>query len=113
MAMRRGQHRKVPPRRRSPKIRPWPHKHHEARRHTAASDAIRSATLQLPRHAEAADSHVLLTAYTAGTTPVNPHWSWVSTYANDVMLDWLFSHRLSTRNSAADATATARLTPVS
>lgn len=50
--------------------------------------------------AEANDSHVLLTAYTAGTTPVNAHWSWVPTYANDVMLDWLFSHRLSERDSA-------------
>ncbi len=24
------------------------------------------------------------------TTPVNAHWSWVPTYLNDVMLDWLF-----------------------
>lgn len=51
--------------------------------------------------AEAAGSHILLTAYTAGTTPVNAHWSWVPTYANDVMLDWLFSHRLSDRDTAA------------
>ncbi len=58
--------------------------------------------------AEAAGSHVLLTAYTAGTTPVNAHWSWVPTYANDVMIDWLFSHRLSERDRPADDAAGAQ-----
>lgn len=42
--------------------------------------------------AEAAGSHTLFTAWTAGTTPVNPHFAWVPTYSNDVMVDWLFSH---------------------
>jgi predicted peptidase len=46
--------------------------------------------LQQWAQAEANDSHALLTAYTAGTTPVSAHWSWVPTYLNDVMLDWLF-----------------------
>jgi len=41
--------------------------------------------------AERNDSHILFTTDLAGTTPVNPHWSWVPTYSNDVMLDWLFS----------------------
>jgi predicted peptidase len=51
------------------------------------------------RAAERNDSHILFTTYLAGTTPVNPHWSWVPTYSNDVMLDWLFSQRLSQRRA--------------
>jgi predicted peptidase len=46
--------------------------------------------LQQWAQADANDSHALLTAYSAGTTPVSAHWSWVPTYLNDVMLDWLF-----------------------
>ena len=42
--------------------------------------------------AEAAGSHTLFTTWTAGTTPVNPHFAWVPTYSNDVMIDWLYSH---------------------
>ncbi|MFC3688561.1 PHB depolymerase family esterase [Aquipuribacter hungaricus] len=42
--------------------------------------------------AEAAGADHLFTTWTAGTTPVNPHFSWVPTYSNAVMLDWLFSH---------------------
>lgn len=42
--------------------------------------------------AEAVGAEHLFTSFTAGTTPVNPHFSWVPTYSNDVMLDWLFSH---------------------
>ncbi|NHC44308.1 cellulose binding domain-containing protein [Motilibacter aurantiacus] len=42
--------------------------------------------------ARAAGSPTLFTTYSRGTTPVNAHWSWVPTYQNDVMLDWLFSH---------------------
>jgi len=42
--------------------------------------------------AEAEGSHTLFTAWTAGTTPVNPHFAWVPTYSNDVMIDWLYSH---------------------
>ncbi|MEB8336921.1 prolyl oligopeptidase family serine peptidase [Streptomyces endophyticus] len=44
----------------------------------------------LLRQARAADSHVLFTSYTAGTTPVNPHFAWAQTYENDVVIDWLF-----------------------
>ncbi|NHC16153.1 PHB depolymerase family esterase, partial [Motilibacter deserti] len=44
------------------------------------------------QRAEALGSHTLFTAFTAGTTPVNAHFSWVPTYSNDVMIDWLFSH---------------------
>lgn len=42
--------------------------------------------------AEAEGSHTLFTTWTAGTTPVNPHFAWVPTYSNDVMVDWLYSH---------------------
>ncbi|MEU9186675.1 PHB depolymerase family esterase [Streptomyces sp. NPDC048484] len=44
----------------------------------------------LLREAAAARSHVLFTSYTAGTTPVNPHFAWAQTYENDVVIDWLF-----------------------
>ena len=55
--------------------------------------------LRLWRQAEARDSHTLLTTYTTGTTPVSAHWSWVPTYLNDVMIDWLFSQDLDDRPS--------------
>ena len=42
-------------------------------------------------------SHTLLTTYSAGTTPVSAHWSWVPTYLNDVMIDWLFAQDLEDR----------------
>jgi predicted peptidase len=63
--------------------------------------------LRLWREAEANDSHTLLTAYTAGTTPVSAHWSWVPTYLNDVMLDWLFSQDLDDRPSDTALSASA------
>ena len=37
------------------------------------------------------DSHILFTTYTEGTTPTNAHWSWVPTYENDVIKEWLFA----------------------
>ncbi|MEW2116129.1 PHB depolymerase family esterase [Streptomyces sp. NPDC005474] len=40
--------------------------------------------------ARAAGNHVLFTSYTAGTTPVSPHFAWAQTYENDVVIDWLF-----------------------
>jgi predicted peptidase len=55
----------------------------------------RAEARRLWRIADRNDSHILFTTYVAGTTPVNPHWSWVPTYSNDVMLDWLFSQRRS------------------
>lgn len=45
---------------------------------------------ELLRQARAARSHVLFTSYTAGTTPVSPHFAWAQTYENDVVIDWLF-----------------------
>ncbi len=76
---------------------------------TAEAEARR-----LWRMAERNGSHILFTTYVAGTTPVNPHWSWVPTYSNDVMLDWLLSQRRTGGQDAgaaghdADLLATAR-----
>jgi len=46
---------------------------------------------ELLRTASATGSHVLFTSYPAGTTPVNPHFSWAQTYDNDVIIEWLFA----------------------
>jgi len=61
--------------------------------------AAEAEALRLWTQAEANGSHSLFTTYTAGTTPVNAHWSWVPTYLNDVMIDWLFSQDLQDRPS--------------
>ena len=53
--------------------------------------------------ARAIGSHTLFTTYTTGTTPGNPHWSWVPTYLNDVMLDWLFEQDLQNRTPISGA----------
>lgn len=46
---------------------------------------------ELLRTARATGSHVLFTSYPAGTTAVNPHFSWAQTYENDVIIEWLFA----------------------
>jgi predicted peptidase len=43
------------------------------------------------RQADAAGSRHLFTTFAPGTTPIFPHASWVPTYTNGVLLDWLFS----------------------
>ncbi len=43
--------------------------------------------------AAASGSKHLFTTFTAGTTPVFGHGSWVPTYPNDAILDWLFEQR--------------------
>jgi predicted peptidase len=53
--------------------------------------AAEAEALRLWAQADATGSHTLFTSYTPGTTPVNAHWSWVPTYLNDVMIDWLYS----------------------
>lgn len=65
----------------------------------AAEDRAR----RLWRRARRDHSHTLLTSYTPGTTPVSGHQSWIPTYQNDVMIDWLYSHKRS-----ADASASRR-----
>jgi predicted peptidase len=65
-----------------------------------AEPAAEAEASRLWAQAEADGSHVLFTTYTAGTTPVSAHWSWVPTYLNDVMIDWLFSQDLQDRPTA-------------
>jgi predicted peptidase len=63
--------------------------------------AARAAAGDLVDEAQAAGSHTLFTTWPAGTSvgPVEvpafiwPHFAWVPTYSNDVILDWLFSQR--------------------
>ncbi|XBH21975.1 alpha/beta hydrolase-fold protein [Jonesiaceae bacterium BS-20] len=38
-------------------------------------------------------SNHILTKFPANTTPVLPHFSWIPTFENDMILDWLFSQR--------------------
>jgi predicted peptidase len=54
--------------------------------------AAEARARRLWRRARRNHSHTLLTSYTPGTTPVNGHQSWIPTYQNDVMIDWLYSH---------------------
>lgn len=41
--------------------------------------------------AQAAGITTLFTTFEEGTTPVAPHFSWIPTYGNEVMLEWLFA----------------------
>nr|WP_231134637.1 cellulose binding domain-containing protein [Motilibacter deserti] len=61
--------------------------------------------LALWQQAQAAGSHTLFTTYAAGTTPVSAHWSWVPTYLNDTMIDWLYAQE---RANGASCDATVR-----
>ncbi|RJK93709.1 alpha/beta hydrolase-fold protein [Vallicoccus soli] len=56
---------------------------------------------RLLRVADRRGSHTLFTTFAAGTTPVSPHWSWVPTYENDVMVDWLLDQDRSERTARA------------
>jgi predicted peptidase len=62
--------------------------------------------LRLWAQADTNHSHTLFTTYSAGTTPVNAHWSWVPTYLNGVMLDWLFDQDLQDRDVSRSLVAT-------
>ena len=55
----------------------------QAEQDAAAQAAVDEAT-------ERGSSH-LFTTFPEGTTPVMPHFSWVPTYSNTVVLDWLFA----------------------
>ena len=50
-----------------------------------------AAAQKLWKIATQMSSHILFTTYIDGTTPVNAHWSWVPTYENNVMKEWLFA----------------------
>src|SRR5690625_165440 len=54
-----------------------------AEQDAAAQAAVDEATERGSRH--------LFTTFPEGTTPVMPHFSWVPTYSNTVVLDWLFA----------------------
>jgi predicted peptidase len=58
--------------------------------------AAEARARRLLRQARRDHSHTLFTSYTPGTTPVNSHQSWIPTYQNDVIIDWLYSHTRST-----------------
>jgi predicted peptidase len=70
--------------------------------------AAEAEARRLLRTARRNNSHTLLTTYTAGTTPVSGHQSWIPTYLNDVMIDWLFSQQLSPVTTARTPTAASR-----
>jgi predicted peptidase len=67
--------------------------------------AAEAEALRLWAQADTNGSHTLFTTYQAGTTPVSAHWSWVPTYLNDVMIDWLFDQDLQERQSTPTAAA--------
>lgn len=46
---------------------------------------------QLRREAEETGANVLHTEYIAATVVPNTHWSWMATYANESVRDWLFA----------------------
>lgn len=55
----------------------------------AAEAEAEAATLW--EEAEARGVTTLFTTFEEGTTPVAPHFSWIPTYGNEVMLRWLFA----------------------
>jgi predicted peptidase len=56
----------------------------DARQEAAAREARNEAARTSSRH--------IFTTLPAGTTPLFDHGSWIPTYTNDVILDWLFAH---------------------
>lgn len=56
------------------------------------SDAeLEAAAAEALGRAHAEGSKHLFTKLPAGTTPVFAHGSWIPTYTNDVIIDWLFA----------------------
>ncbi|MBS4204216.1 prolyl oligopeptidase family serine peptidase [Lederbergia citrea] len=54
--------------------------------------AANQAAQQLLNKALDNDSHTLYTEFLRGTTPINSHFSWIPTYENDIVKDWLFTN---------------------
>jgi predicted peptidase len=54
----------------------------------AEQEALAAAALTA---AQADGSEHLFTTFSAGTTPLFDHGSWIPTYTNDIMIDWLFA----------------------
>lgn len=53
--------------------------------------AAEAEAANLWEEAQAAGITTLFTTFEEGTTPVAPHFSWIPTYGNTVMLEWLFA----------------------
>ena len=70
----------------------------------AAAEAEARALLATARRA---GSHTLFTTFPAGTTPLNAHFSWIPTYLNDAMIDWLYSQERSAGDASGRAMAAA------
>ncbi|MBP2327867.1 putative peptidase [Kibdelosporangium banguiense] len=63
----------------------WPGTAPERVQEAYAADARARAARSRSKH--------IFTTFPAGTTPVFSHGSWIPTYPNDVILDWLFDQR--------------------
>lgn len=63
----------------------WPGTAPDRVQEARAADARARAARSRSRH--------LFTTFPAGTTPVFSHGSWIPTYPNDVIIDWLFQQR--------------------
>ena len=75
------------------------------------SDDAEAAAAALLQEARAGDSHTLFTTFAAGTTPVGPHHSWIPTFDNHVMLEWLFTQQRSPEEPAPTPTPTSTPSP--
>ncbi|MEE6282313.1 alpha/beta hydrolase-fold protein [Georgenia sp. MJ170] len=69
-------------------------------------DEAESAAAALWEDAAASGSNTLFTTFTAGTTPVSPHHSWIATFGNDVMREWLFAQQREDAEPAPTPTPT-------
>ena len=79
----------------------------KADQEAAARDAI--------ARAEALEARHLYTTYPTGTTPVYAHLSWVPTFGNDAILDWLFAQQKDVAHATAkaiDATVITEVLPL-
>jgi len=55
-------------------------------------EALEQALEQISE-AKASGANILYTEYIAGTVVPFAHWSWMATYSNSAIRDWLFSHK--------------------
>jgi len=62
---------------------------------TAPEPAQQAGAADARERADGAGSRHIFTTFPAGTTPLFSHGSWIPTYSNDVILDWLFEQRAS------------------
>ena len=60
---------------------------------TAPDDAQEAYAAEARDRAAVSGSRHLFTTFPTGTTPLFSHGSWIPTYTNDTIIDWLFSQR--------------------